>query len=602
MKKAIIIIISVLVILLGIGAVLWFATPLFDSLKPSSDNFSIQAKKLFGAKKEASYSDYLASIEPLKEKQKSYVAKANVSANVTLPSSIVDYSTQKIINNTQINWEGSYDEKSKATSNEVKLKYNNSDTLNLKAVVDGKKVTLSSKDLYDKALTLDMDKFRAYCKNNNLDVKDEDIEQIEKMFNNVSTESSANFLYDLLYLTEDEYKAINKDYGDILKKFISKDNFTTKKGQKISVGGEDVKATGYSLTISGKDLYKLFKELAEDAKGNDNLKSILVKKMNTAKKYMESMGETGSKSNTYSTTEVDGIFDKDIEKTDIEKFFDEIITALEESEEEFSSIKQSLKITIYADKKKNPVRLDVAIVKDKEDDGNVIFSEEVEDGKRTYTIDIKELSKVIEKMSSDSLSSSSDNTLSEIADSIEKIVIVDKYEETDTSRKGTATVAVKASGEKQELAKIEYEIVDSKSEAKYNFKITSPLSSSIYVDVKAETTGLDTDKQDMKFVVDAAIPVGYSSAKVKIDVQGSVEYGKANVETYNDSNSVDVFSKSKEETTQILTDVVTKASDTLPAKLSNFGIKITKEDIMKYAPQTATPATVETPAEAQSAA
>lgn len=616
MKKAIIIIISVLVILLGAGVILWFFTPIFSSLKPASDNFSIQAKKLFGANKQESYSDYLASIEPLKAEQKSYVANANISANVTLPSTVVDYSTQRIINNTQVNWEGSYDENSKASSSEVKLKYNNSDSLNLKAVVDGKKVTLSSKDLYDKALTFDMDKFRTFCKNNNLDIKDEDIEKVEKMINNIPGEDSANFMYDLLYLTEDEYKTLNKDYGDTLKKFIDKDNYKTKKNQKITVGGEEIKATGYSLTISGKDLYNYLKDLTKDARDNDNIKSILVKKMNIIKKYMEAMSETGTisdkrassssiseknSSNLYAdTADVDSLFGDNIEKTDIEKLFDEIINSLEESEDSFSSIKQSLKITIYANKKNNPVKLDVAIVNNENDDGNVIFTEEIDDGKKIYTIDLKELSKVTEKMSSEYSTSSS--STSSVADSIEKIIIVDKYEETDTSRKGTATISVKAGGEKQELANVEYEIVNSKSEIKYNFKVTTPLSSSVYVDVKMETTGLDTDKQDMRFKVDASVPAGLSAAKVKVDASGSVEYGKTNIEKYNDQNSVDVFSKSKDEVTQIWNDVVTKASDTLPSKLSNFGITITKNDIMKYAPPVAEQTTIETSENEQPAA
>lgn len=628
MKKAIIITISVLVVLLGAGVALWFFTPVFDSLKPASENFSIQAKKLFGAKKVSSYADYIASIEPLKAEQKSYVANANISANVTLPSSMVDYSTQRIINNTQISWEGSFDDKSKASSSKVKLNYNNSEMLNLKAVVDGKKVTLSSKDLYDKALTFDLDKFKAFCKSNNLDIKDEDIDKIEKMVNNVPGENSSNILYDLLYLTEDEYKALNKDYGNILKKIIDEDKYSTKKNQKITVDGDEIKATGYSLTVSGKDLCKYLKKLSEDAKDNDNVKSILVKKINLLKKYMEPVAETGldsyskssvntsgslalglNNSTSSATSEVNSMLNKDVEKSDIEKIFDEIIESLEESEEAFSSIKQSVKFTIYADKKKNPVRFDIAIVKDKEDDGNVIFIEEVQKGKNTYTIDVKELSKVIEKMSSDdsssSLRSSSSSSLSSYTDSLDKIVIVDKYEETDTSRKGTATVSVKAGGQKQELATIEYEIVNSKSEMKNNFKISSSLLSAISVDVKMEATGLDTDKQDFKFIVDASVPVGYSTAKVKLNVDGSIEYGKSDIESYSDSNSIDVFSKSTEEILKIYTEVITKASDILPSKLSNFGIKVTKDDIMKYAPQVqapAAPATTETTEAIQPAA
>ena len=101
MKKAlkiILIIVAILAVLTGIFAILWFFTPVFNFLKPASDNFSIQAKKLFGGK-EMSYSEYLESIEPLKVQNESYTSTTEVSANVSVPSSIVDYSTQRMINN-----------------------------------------------------------------------------------------------------------------------------------------------------------------------------------------------------------------------------------------------------------------------------------------------------------------------------------------------------------------------------------------------------------------------------------------------------------------------------------------------------------------------
>ena len=207
MKKAIIIIISLLVILGGVGAVLWFFTPLFDFLKPARDNFAAQVKKLYGAKTEMSYDDYLKSIEPLKAEQKSYISKTNVSANITVPSSVIDYTTQRQINNTTISLENSYDAGSKAVSAKINWKYQAGDILNLKMVKDGKKITLSSKDFYDKAVTLDVSKIREYCKNNNINISEEELKNIEKSFESYDGDKMSAMIYDLLYLTEDEYKA-----------------------------------------------------------------------------------------------------------------------------------------------------------------------------------------------------------------------------------------------------------------------------------------------------------------------------------------------------------------------------------------------------------
>ena len=589
MKKAIIIIISLIVILAGVGAILWFFTPLFNFLKPARDNFAAQAKKLFGAKTEMSYSDYIESIEPLKAEQKSFVSKMNVSANITVPSSVIDYTTQRQINNTTISIENSYDADKKATSSNVNWKYLNGDILNLKLVKDGKKITFSSKDFYDKAVTLDMSKIKDYCKNNNIDVDEETLNQIEKTLESNSAEELSAMMYDLLYLTEDEYKSLQKNYGDLLKKYIDKKNYTTEKKKTISVNGEDVKATGYSLTISGEDVFNFIKNVAKDAKNDDNLKNIVVNKVNLLKKHIGAIAEqSASKADM---GEIEELLGKDISSSDIEEIIDEFLNELEESKDSFKEIKKSVKITIYADKKSNPVRLDVAIVKDAKDDGHVVLSREVGSKKNTYTIDVQNIMKVVADMTE------SDASTASIP--VDKIVIVDEAEKnSDTEKTGKLTVSVKANGQKAEIATVDYEFVTSKSEIKRNFTVTSALAG-LNIDVKCEATGLDTDNQSMVFDVDAA----FSSYKVKLNVDSEIEYGKSNIETYNELNSVDIFSKSKEEANQIIRDIVTKISDVLPGRLANYGIKVTKEEIMEMAPAPATPTTpVETTTPAEPAA
>ena len=585
MKKAIIIILVLLVVLGGVGAVLWFFTPLFDFLKPARDNFAIQAKKLFGAKTEMSYDDYIKSIEPLKaENSKSYVMKANVSANITLPNDMLDYTTQRRINNTTIKFENSYDANTKATGVNFNMQYSGNDVLNLKMVKDGSKVTLASKDFYDKAITMDMSKLREFCKKNNIDVSEEELSQMEKVYNNNPSEDMANIMYDLMYLTEDEYKALHKNYGDILKKYIDKDNFTTKKNQKISVNGDEIKATGYSLTISGKDVYNIIKKIAEDAKDDSNLKGIVVKKLNILKKYVATTSESKGR-----PTEIDEFLSKDIEESDIEGYINEFLSAFEDAEEDLAGIKKSAKITIYADKKSNPVKLDVAIVKNKEDDGNVIFSGEYGDKKNTYTIDLENIMKV-----ASDITGSEDMTSNSMM-MVDKVVIVDEIKEkSDTARKGKMKVSVKAAGQKLELAQIDYDLVTSKSEIKRNIKVSvsdqlaSMLPSSASFELKAEMTGLDTDNVDMVFDLEGQ----FGTYKVNVKADGSIKYGSSNIETYNETNSVDLFTKSEEEIKQIISDIITKASDVLPARLAYYGINVTKQQILQANPTTTTTVTV----------
>ena len=117
MKKAIIIIVSVLVVALGTCTCLYFFTDTFNFLKPASTNFSNQAKKLLGTDKDNKYSNYEEFLNRLKLTDKSYVGNADISMNVSLPSSVVDSSTQKLINSSTVKYSGSYDASSKAMSN-----------------------------------------------------------------------------------------------------------------------------------------------------------------------------------------------------------------------------------------------------------------------------------------------------------------------------------------------------------------------------------------------------------------------------------------------------------------------------------------------------
>lgn len=584
-KKAIIIIIALLVILGGTFAILWFFTPVFNFLKPASDNFSLQVKKLFGEKEEVSYEDYLASIEKLKVEDTSYVTDAKISMNVALPSDIIDSKTQKMLNSSSVECKGSYDSGSKAISSNIALLYDGKEMLNLNTIVDGKKLSISSKEFYDKAITFDMDKYKDFCRNNNIDVSEDEIKEIEEYFKimeSAQSNNSSDFIYNLMYLTEDEYKAINKNYGNLLTTLIDDDKYTSQKNQKITVGGEEIKADAYTLTVSAEDVYNYIKKLAEMAKDDDNLKTILTKKINLVKDYVVSTSKLAESDDSQFSASISSI--EDIKESDLEDLFSKFIDALEDSEDIFSSIEGVVKFTIYSDKKsKNPVRLDIAIADDEEDEGTVILSEEIEDGKTTYTIDVGGLAK---KMGASS------------SVSIPKIIIVDKHEKTDTSKKGEVTVSMKAAGREQSIAVINYEKVNSDTEFKNNIKIKSDLAPSLNIDMKIEATGLNKKKQDYVIDIDASVPVQMSTYKVGFNMEGSIEYGKSDIEKLDSSNSVDFFSKSKEECQTIIREIVTKASDILPAKLSKYGQNITKEDILKIIPAEPTaPVVPEVPVE-----
>lgn len=626
MKKAIIIIVSVLVVAIATCTGLYFFTDVFNFIKPASANFSSQAKKLLGTDKDNKYSDYEAMLKKLKISDKSYTSNADISMNVSVPSSIVDSSTQKLINSSKIKYNGSYDANSKAMSNNVGLYKDNKEFLTLQLVQKDQTVSVGCKDLYDKTLNFDLSKYDEFCQKNNITADEETKASIDAL-KSMKDSNYTDFLYDLLYLSEDDFNSLNKTYGNLLSDLISKDNYSTKKNEKITVGGDDIKTTAYSLTLSGEDAYNFINKLVDLVKNDDTTKKLIIDKYNILKKYNTSLisayDEVEAKSANKNTEFPDLTVDN------INSFLDDLVKDLEKSKDDFTSSDKCLQFTIYSDKKSEPVKFEISVLDDKKDkEGTTIFTEELSDGKTKYTIDIKNINKLSSNQTNkddddddtysnvlnttksttssnkSKTSSSLSTSLDELADSISELIIEDSYKKTDDSRKGTITISAKASGSKQEMLKIDYENINSKSEYKTSFSISSPLKSSISLDYTYDITGLDKDTQDIKLELSGKYTSLYSA---KISATGSITYGKSDIPELTADNSVDVFSLPQADLQKIASDIVTKASDTLPAKLSLYGVTVTKEDILSILPaNTATPDTTlpdaETPVVTQPAA
>ena len=596
MKKAIIIIIVVLVVLAGVFSGLYFFTDTFNFLKPASDNFSMQAKKLMGIEEDPKYSEYEEFLNKLKT-DSSTSTELNVSMNLSLPSNVIDYSTQRLINSSSIKYKGSYNADSKAMLNDVELYKDNDKVISLSTIAKDQALSVGSTDLYDKYLTFDMSKYESFCQANNIEVDEETKQSLETLskLKNIDTNQ---YIYDLYYISEEDFNSLHTNYENILVDLVDAENYETKKNQKITVDGEDVKTTAYSLTMTGEDAIDFTNKLIELMKNDSTLKKLIIDKYNLIKEYSSTSDEI---LNETTSTEF-----PELTESDLDSLFDDLIEELEDAKSDFKDTNQCIKLTIYSNKKSEPVKFELAILDDKDDDeGSVIFTEELTEGKNTYKIDLEEIAKLSDDESSSSSSitnsnsalsssnttnsinssslSSATSTLDSIADSLTEIIIEDSYEKTEDSRKGTITVSAKASGSKQDIIEIAYDIVNSASESKFNISVTSPIYSALSFDLVCEVNGLDTDTQNVKFNVSGK----YSAYSVEFSADGTVKDG-AEVPELNEANSVDVFASSAEEIQTVYTDIITKAADVLPSKLSAYGINITKEEILSNLPQATT--------------
>ena len=68
-----------------------------------------------------------------------------------------------------------------------------------------------------------------------------------------------------------------------------------------------------------------------------------------------------------------------------------------------------------------------------------------------------------------------------------------------------------------------------------------------------------------------------------MNVNGTMKSG-ADIPEMTSQNSVDILTLNQEELKKVLTDVVNNAANSLPAKLNNYGIKVTKEEILSILP------------------
>lgn len=604
MKKTIIIIVTVLVVIAAVCTGLYFFTDVFNFLKPASDNFSTQAQKLVGTE-DKSYSTYQESINKLKVD--SYSGNMDLSMNMNVPSKYVSSSAQSLINSSKLKISGSYDANTKASSSNIGLSKDGKDVLSLSTVLDKQKVSITSKDLYDKYLTIDFSKYEDFCRANNIEV-DEDTKNAIKTMTNLQNVDSSNLLYDLFYISEEDYNALDKKYGNLFTDLIDKEKYTTKKNQKVTVGGDEVKTTAYSLTMSGEDAYNFINKLVDLLKNDDTFKKLVKEKYGILQKYYNSVADA---SNSTSSEKL-----PDLTDSQITSLFSELTESLEEMEDDFKDIDQNIRLTIYS-KSNEPVKFEVIVLDDEDDDeGTVIFTEELADGENTYTIDLEKISKLSEtnntsttnstyrnnssldaysRNSLNSSISSSTSKLERTAGSLSKVIIKDKYEATDDSRKGKVTVSAKASGsDAKELLTVDYDTVDSKSEFKTDLNISCQ---GISLKLAYDVTGLDTDTQKVNFNISGK----YSLYSVELTANGEVTRGKSDVPALTADNSVDVFTLSQEEFIKVYSEIVTKASDVLPDRLSSYGVKITKEQILSLlptTPTTQTPATESVPTEA----
>ena len=580
MKKAIITIIIILVVLIGVILGLYFFTDVFNFLKPANETFAAQVQKLLGTE-DSSYKKYESEIKGYNTEEKSYVSEGEIKVDLNIPTDALSKNVQDLINNSSIKLNESYDADKKTNYASMNLYKGNTKVLNIDLTNTEDSVSVTSKDFYNKSLKITPSEFSSFCSKNNI--------RMNSYYNNALSSigdlrtslfdflGSADYkdtkqLYDLFYISEDDYNAIREKYDNFIEENIDKEHFSSSKNKKVSVNGEEIKTTAYTLKLSGKDTYKFLEKLLNSFK-DDAIKNIIKEKY----KYI---------AETNSDTDTEEISDSDIE---------DVIDSLLKNLEEIKDSDKYVKYTIYADKSNSPVRLEIEVLDDEDDKkGDVIFTEEIYKEKKIFTINcenLKDLGFIYDNENYNKTSSSSSKsksimnkistTLSTIGNklnSASEIVIEDNSEENNNSKKGTLTINVKSdSKESETIFTIDYEKISSSSEVKMYASLKSDVSEKFEITYNYDITDMDKDNVKVYFELSGK----YEDYNVKATMTRNVKIGSTDIPEISEDNSVDILNLSISDLQTLLIDVVKNASNVLPDKLKNYNINITKEDILR---------------------
>lgn len=536
----IIVVIAILAILGGTFAGLWFFTDLLNFLKPANDVFSNQIEKalnLEGAK----FSDYSDFLKDYKEvSDKSIKSKMNMSAKLNLSN--LDSKTKDVINKSKITVESNYDVANSNSQSKVGLYADNSEVLTVDIVNNKDKIGIGCKDLSDKYIAVSMEDLIKYFKENSsrLKISKDEITALEKVSENLN--GSKLNAYDLLYISDDDLKHFDETYRDVLKTLISKDCYSSEKNVEVSVDGDDVKTTGYYLTLTGEDAYKFVEDLANLVKDDDVISRLATDKINM---ILEASGQ-------------DKISEKDVDSV-IDEALDKLLKEIESIKDEKDS---AVQIAVYS-KNNKPVRIDVNSLEDVEekDDKETLLSIEYAKDKNIYTV---------------------------YNNGKAYMTITDEYSKKSKEEK-VGKLTAKVSG--TSLGTLDYEIILKDNENKLNLSLDIPLAE-ISGNIKFEAKG-NYKKEPVDLTGEFNFKYKKDSIEFKFD--GNIEYGDVSIPELTSSNTIDVMKLNEKELETELNKILKKASEVLPGRLKLIGVDVKAEDI--YKEKTVEPTTTtETPA------
>ncbi len=350
-KKKIIIAVVVIILLLATAGIVVWRVFFPDVFKSKEDSFWDKAESAVGlnTSKFSDYSSFLNDYKKLSDK--SLKAELNVSANLQLDN--LDSDAQDVINNSTIKIETYSDNDEGRTQEKIGLYAKKSEVLTLDLVTNGDTFGLKCADLSDKYYTVTLDDLITYLSKNS-SIPSSTRAQISSLKTALSNVKQVD-PYKLLYISEDDLKHFDDTYGDIFKKLIPKNCYSSKKDVEVEIDGEKVKTTGYYLTITGEDAYNFVKDLLDVVKKDDVLSKIITEKGNLIAESMD--------------MRINELNEDDVSDY-MEKALDELLSSMDEIKDNKS---EAIQIAIYSNKSNSRIEFNVLDDVEDMDDAQTIL-------------------------------------------------------------------------------------------------------------------------------------------------------------------------------------------------------------------------------------
>lgn len=269
MKKNMIkILIILVIILLALTGVVYFATDLFKTPRTLFYKYLINGNvdNVIGM----NYDEFLEQTKVLKSYENSGSLKFSLNS-----TNVSDITLANELDKIDISYNYKVNSDSKKEYLNLIGNYNSKQLTNIELMRNNSIIGIREKDLDEKYIAIDTSKMKETSELIGMNQTDTDL---YNYFDNID-------LYNIYYISKEDRNTIINTYKDILYNSISKKNYTVEKNVNIKANGENYKCKAYKLTMTNEEISKLYTNVLETLKGDDLTLNLIVEKYNMLYQY-----------------------------------------------------------------------------------------------------------------------------------------------------------------------------------------------------------------------------------------------------------------------------------------------------------------------------